>query len=83
MYCFKGTVNWPLFTKLVLEQQHVGRMKEACVLLAGTSLEVQAIGQEVGFTSGANFATAFKERFGVSPSQFRQTCLAKDVGEPA
>ncbi len=67
----------------VFEYLREKRMKEACVLLAGTSLEVQAIGQEVGFTSGANFATAFKERFGVSPSQFRQTCLAKDVGEPA
>lgn len=66
----------------VFEYLREERMKEACVLLAETGLEVQAIGQEVGFTSGANFATAFKERFGVSPTQYRQTCL-RDVGESA
>ncbi len=65
----------------VFEYLREERMKQACVLLAETGLEVRIIGQEVGFTSGANFATAFKERFGVSPTQFRQTCLAKDIGE--
>lgn len=49
------------------------RMKEACELLADTHIEVQAIAIELGFTSGANFATAFKLRYGVSPTQFRQT----------
>src|SRR5690606_37261289 len=54
-------------------------MKEACVLLARSRLSVQAIGVEVGFTSGANFATAFKERYGISPAQFRQS---RSDGEP-
>ncbi|MFZ6771509.1 response regulator [Undibacterium sp. SXout7W] len=48
------------------------RMKEACRLLNTTQQEIQTIGLELGFTSGANFATAFKERFGISPTQFRQ-----------
>ena len=48
------------------------RMKEARHLLASTSLDIQAIALEVGFTSGANFATAFRERFGMSPSAFRR-----------
>lgn len=43
-------------------------MKEARHLLANTSLDIQSIALEVGFTSGANFATAFRERFGMSPS---------------
>lgn len=47
------------------------RMREARVLLGDTALEVQAIAQALGFSSGANFATAFKERFGLSPREFR------------
>lgn len=47
------------------------RMREACVLLSDTQLEMRAIAQALGFSSGANFATAFKERFGLSPSDFR------------
>ena len=49
------------------------RMKEARHLLASTSLDIQAIALEVGYTSGANFATAFRERFGMSPSAFRRS----------
>ena len=56
----------------VFEYLREERMKEACHLLTTTSEEVQSIGLELGFTSGANFATAFKERYGVSPSLFRQ-----------
>lgn len=49
------------------------RMQQAQFMLENTELPVQAIALELGFTSGANFATAFRERFGVSPSQYRQT----------
>lgn len=48
------------------------RMKEARRLLAETSLDVQDIASAVGFVSAANFATAFRERFGMPPSGFRQ-----------
>lgn len=48
------------------------RMKEARRLLSETSLDVQDIAQAVGFGSAANFATAFRERFGMPPSGFRQ-----------
>jgi CheY-like chemotaxis protein len=47
------------------------RMRESCVLLRDTALEVQAIAMDMGFSGGANFSTAFKERFGLSPSDFR------------
>ncbi len=49
------------------------RMKEARILLSETTNEVQEIGLAVGFSSGANFATAFRERFGLPPTVFRQT----------
>ncbi len=48
------------------------RMKEARRLLADTSLDVQEVASAVGFASAANFATAFRERFGMPPSAFRE-----------
>ncbi|WP_246183879.1 response regulator transcription factor [Pandoraea anhela] len=58
------------------------RMKEARRLLSETSLDVQDIAGAVGFASAANFATAFRERFGMPPSGFReqgaQTSLIHD-----
>ncbi|WP_144822186.1 response regulator transcription factor [Marinobacter piscensis] len=48
------------------------RMKEARSLLQQTQLAVQDIALQVGFRDSANFATAFKERFGLTPRDFRQ-----------
>lgn len=48
------------------------RMKEAYRLLKETDLPIQLIGMRVGYPLAANFATAFKERFGVSPRQMRR-----------
>ena len=55
----------------VFEYLREERMREAGVLLRDTALEVQSIAQALGFSSGANFATAFKERFGLSPRDYR------------
>lgn len=52
------------------------RLKEARRLLSDTSLEIQLIASQLGYSSAANFSTAFRERFGVSPRNFRQN------GEP-
>lgn len=48
------------------------RMKESRVLLEKTQLPVQDIAHQVGFKDSANFSTAFKERFGLPPREFRQ-----------
>ncbi|WP_050465942.1 response regulator transcription factor [Herbaspirillum autotrophicum] len=48
------------------------RMKEARRMLSETSLEVGTIARELGYGSAANFSTAFRERFGMPPSQFRR-----------
>ncbi len=49
------------------------RMKEARRLLSETSLDVQSIAKALGYGSGANFSTAFRERFGQSPRHLRRT----------
>lgn len=56
----------------VYEYLREERMKEARVLLQQTHLAVQDIAYQVGFKDSANFATAFKERFGLPPREFRQ-----------
>jgi AraC-like DNA-binding protein len=55
----------------VLEYLREERMRQACVRLTETTLNMQEIALALGFSSGANFATAFKERFGLCPSDFR------------
>jgi len=48
------------------------RLKESQRLLTETNLPIQQIGYRVGYPQAANFATAFRERFGVSPRQMRR-----------
>ncbi|RBW51428.1 response regulator [Marinobacter sp. F3R11] len=56
----------------VYEYLREERMKEARALLQKTRLPVQDIAHQVGYKDSANFSTAFKERFGLSPREFRQ-----------
>lgn len=39
--------------------------------LAETRMSIQSIAEALGYNSPANFATGFKERFGLSPSEYR------------
>lgn len=48
------------------------RLAEAARRLSDTATPVAEIGASLGYPNPANFATAFKERFGVSPRQHRQ-----------
>lgn len=57
----------------VFEYLREERMREASRLLGNTRLPVSEIACRVGFSSSANFATAFRERFGMTPTAFRQT----------
>lgn len=56
----------------VYEYLREERMKEAKSLIEKTNLSVQDIAFQVGFKESANFSTAFKQRFGFSPREFRQ-----------
>lgn len=47
------------------------RLRLAQRLLLQTSLPVTDIANETGFSSAANFATAFRARFGVPPTSYR------------
>ena len=48
------------------------RMKEARRLLSESTLDIGAIALALGYSNTANFSTAFRERFGMPPSQFRR-----------
>lgn len=47
------------------------RLRRSQQLLADSHLSVQDIAELVGFRSAANFATAFREKTGMTPSAFR------------
>lgn len=48
------------------------RTDRAEVFLLGTDLPVQQVGEKVGFSSHTYFVKHFKERFGMTPSAYRQ-----------
>jgi len=52
------------------------RLRLAQRLLVQTSLPVTDIASETGFSSAANFATAFRARFGAAPTSYRSQFLA-------
>ncbi|MFA7552634.1 MAG: DNA-binding response regulator [Spongiibacteraceae bacterium] len=56
----------------VYEYLREERMKEARTLLQQTQLAIQDVAYQTGFNDSANFATAFKDRFGLTPREFRQ-----------
>jgi len=48
------------------------RIERAQTLLLGTSQRIAEIAVAVGFSSPGHFATAFKRRIGMSPSEYRR-----------
>ncbi|MDH6590471.1 CheY-like chemotaxis protein/AraC-like DNA-binding protein [Variovorax sp. TBS-050B] len=56
----------------VFEFVRATRLAEARRLLAESALSVEEVALAVGFSSQANFSTAFRERFGRTPTGFRQ-----------
>lgn len=59
------------------------RMRASQRLLQDTQLEVQQIAAMVGYTNPANFATAFRERHGLSPQAYRQASRARTLTDTA
>lgn len=47
------------------------RIEKAKDYLKNTNLSITTIAEELGYSSGANFASAFHHRVGMSPSRFR------------
>lgn len=64
---FKNQTGTTVFGYLREERMQQGRQ-----LLQSTDTPISAIAEQLGFSSCANFSTAFGARFGTSPSRFRQ-----------
>ena len=47
------------------------RLKHACQLLKRTNINMSELAINVGFLTGENFITIFKEKFGLSPLEYR------------
>jgi ligand-binding sensor domain-containing protein/AraC-like DNA-binding protein len=48
------------------------RLKHACLLLKRTNINMSELATNVGFATGEHFISTFKERFGISPTEYRQ-----------
>lgn len=66
--------------KTVFEYLRETRLRTAMHLLSTTSMSISDVADEIGFSSAANFATAFREQLGVSPSRWRKRHLGQDCG---
>ncbi len=58
------------------------RLQEAQRLLRVTTLPVFAIAAKVGYANPAKFSTAFRNRFGVSPKEYRRNTISDAMGFP-
>lgn len=63
---FRAVLAMPVFAWVREE-----RMRQARHLLAHTQTAVREVGEHLGYPNPANFSTAFRERFGISPRGFR------------
>lgn len=48
------------------------KLSYALNMIQSTNRPIQSIASEIGYTSSSKFAIRFKERFGVSPKDFRK-----------
>lgn len=48
------------------------RLKHACLLLKRTNINMSELASNIGFATGEHFINTFKEKFGISPSEYRK-----------
>ncbi|AOJ05042.1 AraC family transcriptional regulator [Burkholderia mayonis] len=63
----------------VFEYLRDTRLRAAMHFLAETSMGIGDIAEEIGFSTQGNFATAFRERFGITPSDWRRQHSSVDA----
>ncbi|WP_307602448.1 response regulator transcription factor [Variovorax boronicumulans] len=68
-----------LANRTVFEFIREARLQEAQRLLLESAMRIEEIAAAVGFSSAANFATAFREYFNCTPSACRQAGRAPDA----
>ena len=66
----------------VFEYLRDTRLRAAMHFLAETSMGIGDIAEEIGFSTPGNFATAFRERFGITPSDWRRQRHAVNARPP-
>jgi AraC-like DNA-binding protein len=54
------------------------KMMVAARLLLTTDLDIRYIAMDLGYSTQANFSTAFKNKFGVSPRSFRNGAVGRE-----
>jgi YesN/AraC family two-component response regulator len=64
-----------VFNATVYEWLRERRMQQASQWLTETSIPVQDIAEDLGFSSASNFTTAFRLRFGLAPRDFKKALL--------
>ena len=47
------------------------RLKNACILLQRTNINMSELASNIGIPTAEHFINMFKERFGISPSEYR------------
>ncbi|MDT8839267.1 response regulator [Paraburkholderia fungorum] len=67
--------------KTVFEYLRDERLRIAQKLLSSTPVSIASIAEEIGFSSAANFATAFRERFGMPPSTYREEFRSRSLAD--
>ncbi|MBO5218721.1 MAG: helix-turn-helix transcriptional regulator [Clostridia bacterium] len=55
------------------------RLERAKMLLAGTNAHVVEIAYSCGFTSSEYFITAFRQRMGMTPAEYRAQCVSDNL----
>ena len=75
---FKSVYGAPMY-----QYQKDLRLQKAQQLLRETTLPVAAIAEEVGYTNPAKFSSAFKKRFGVSPTEYKRNTIGTAIKIPA
>ncbi len=71
-----------LFTRTVTEYIRHVRLESARELMRTTDLNISQIVYSIGFTSRSYFSKIFKEKYGVTPNQFKKEMVSK-VSEDA
>ncbi|UVL84933.1 helix-turn-helix domain-containing protein [Pseudomonas sp. B21-028] len=59
------------------------RLRRGQALLSESAMSVQDVAELIGFRNACNFTTAFRQRIGMTPSQFRQQTLGVVDAESA
>lgn len=74
--CFRGAIRTP-----PIQYVKQSRLQKAAELLKETNKRVNEIGEECGFQEMSYFAKAFRELYGLTPTEFRKRSVGRKDGE--